>query len=436
MQTHKTQIPWLWIIWLGLPAAMSAFIEKCSSTALTFTIKKFTDDTVIIAMLGSLNILFGITIAPAIAYYSDHHTGRLGRRKPFIITGLAVLATSLIFIPFASSLWLLATLIVIYQAALDFGFTGPWDPLYADLVPDRQRGRGMVVNKYMAMGARLLFMFFLIGKFKEHVGQNRLFENLAGQSFANLTGEQLIYFIASAGVIITILLTIFGIREIPDTGFARTNFNFKNYISSVFKSKEHRRLCLLMTASVLMTVKLGPLLPLLMTEQFEFSMRTMGQVHGKTMLVNAILILPIAAFLSDKVNRYKLFTICLTMSTLQPIVFWGYVRWVGIPSPNTAIGFHIADAAFDHLGLIALWPLLYQNSLPNDRGALKAGFLIVGGIAAFILSTLLGFWVKWFSIHTADSVSYNYMSGYILISISGICACILNYLGRPKQQQQ
>ncbi len=434
-RTGQKNIPWLWIIWLGFPAAMSAFIEKCSGTALTFTIKKFTDDPVTIASLGSLNILFGITIAPAIAYYSDHHLGRWGRRKPFMLAGLTVLAVSLVFIPFASSLWLLVVLIIIYQASLDLGFTGLWDPLYADIVPNHQRGRGMVVNRYMAMAARLLFMFFLIGQFKEHVGQGRLFQSLAGKSLAHLTGEQLIYFIAAAGVLATVFLIGFGIREVSNAASAANiPFNLKRYLSSVFYSSEHRRLCLLVAASVLMTFKLGSLLPLLFTEQFQFSMQTMGQVHGITMMINALIVLPIAAILSDRIDRFKLFAVCLIGSTLQPILFWSYVHWVSIPTPGLAIGFHAADAALDHLGLIALWPLLYENSLSEDRGAMKAGFLIVGGIASFILANLLGFWVKWFSHQSPEGVSYDYMSGYLLIFIAGIAACILSYYGRPQKQ--
>jgi MFS family permease len=153
------------------------------------------------------------------------------------------------------------------------------------------------------------------------------------------------------------------------------------------------------------------------------------------MSINAFLVLPLAAFLADRVNRFAMFVFCLAGSTLQPIVFWSYVHWITIPSPAVAIGFHAADAALDHLGLIALWPLLYESSSPDDRGSLKAGFLIVGGIVSFVSSNLLGLWIKHFSYSVADGMSYDYMSGYLLIFLAGICACILAFFARPRRHE-
>ena len=411
-----------------MPATMSAFIDKCSGTALTFTMKKFTDDPVTISVLGSLNILFGLTIAPLVAYYSDKSKGSPGRRKPFMVLGLMVAGLSLIIIPFANSLLTLAIIITIFFAAVDFGFTGLWDPLYADLVPDKQRGRGMVVNRYMAMAARLLFMFFLIGKFKDHVGQPRIVKALTGSHIFNLTGEQLIYFIAAAMVFFTAIFIALFIKETDNTLYkAPEKFRFKAFFTDIFGSKQNQHLFMLMSASALMTIKLKNLMPLLFTEQFGFTMKTMGQVHGTTMAFNCLIVLPIAAVIADKVNRYKLFLLCLAGSTLQPIAFWSYVKFITIPSPTTAIAFHVADAAFDHMAMIALWPLLYESIAPEKRGALKAGLLIIGGLVSFFLTILLGIWVKSFTIHIGNTVTYNYMNGYILIFISGLVAFFLAF---------
>lgn len=433
--TQENKVPFSWIVLMGLPAVMSGFVDRCSDTAMTFTISKFTNDPVKIALLGSLNILFGITIAPMVAYYSDHYSGRWGQRKPFIVCGLTVAAISLIFVPLASSLLVLSILIVIFYAAMDFGYTGIWDPLYADVVPDCQRGRGMVVNRYMAMAARMLFMFFLIGKFSDHIGKGKIVKSLTGRSFANLTGEHLIYLIAVLSIILTVLFVVFGIRESTTTSLKpQMKFKFGQYLRAVFESKEHRRLFFLIAASSLMTVKLRSLMPLLFTEQFQYSKQTMGQVHGITMSINAFLVLPLAAVLSDRINRYKLFSVCLAGSTLQPILFWSYVHWINpIPAPATAFGFHVFDAGCDHLALIALWPLLYESSMFSERGALKAGFLIVGGVVSFLLSNMLAVWIKWFTQLNPDPACYDYMSGYLLIFLSGIIACVLTYCGKPEK---
>ncbi len=422
IKTRQNNTPWLWIVLLGFPAAMAAFVDKCSETALTFTMKKFTDDPVTISVLGSMNILFGLTIAPLVAYYSDRH---INSRKPFMIAGLLLAAVSMVFIPYAGSLFWLALIVIIFFAAIDFGFTGLWDPLYADLVPDNRRGRGMVINRYLAMSARLLFMFFLIGKFSEHIGQPKLVKAFTGANAINLTGEQMIYFIAALFIVIAAVIIGLFIREndiIPQRSVAR--LNIKDFFREIFGVSENRTLFLLMAASALMSVKLKNLMPLLFTDQFGFSMQTMGQVHGSTMLVNCLFVLPLAALVADRLNRYWLFMICLFGSTLQPILFWGYVKYIDIPTPAIAIAFHVADAGFDHLALISLWPLLYERVVSGKRGSLKAGLLIVGGLTSFIVSIILGVWIKWFSSNVAEH-GYDYMSGYLLIFLSGVIACVL-----------
>ena len=134
--------------------------------------------------------------------------------------------------------------------------------------------------------------------------------------------------------------------------------------------------------------------------------------------------MPLGAALVDKINRRKLFYICLFCSTLHPIVFWSFIHYIyPTPDPKVVIGFHVFDAAFDHLGLIALWPLLYEKLVSAIRGTAQAGFLIVGGIITFIVTNLMGAWVKYFSRLFMPEGQYDYMSGYLLIFILGLIAC-------------
>ncbi len=440
-QAPSGQVKWFWIAALSVPAGMAAFVEKCSGTALVFTLKKFIEDPQAIVALTSLNILFGILVAPIVAWQSDRLHTRWGRRRPFMIPGLMLLAVCLVLLPQAQSLGWVIAILVVYQFSMDFGFTGLWTPLYADLVPDEQRGRGMVMNRAMAMAMRLVFMLFLIGRFDQHYGGGKghggghgvgkAAQAMESVRWAGLTGEQVIYYSGAALVVLAIVFLIFFARESVETvteSTPRERFHVKRYLGQLFGSPRLRRLYLWVIAATLMSTKLGSLRPLLVTEQFGFSKQMMGNIHTVSMIVNGLIILPLGASLVDRVNRQRLFYGCLLCSTLHPLVFWSYVHFIcPVPDPRVVIGFHVVDAAFDHLGLIALWPLLYQSLASTQRGTAQAGFLVVGGLTSFVVMNLMGAWIKGYSRLCLPDGSYDYMSGYLLIFVLGLTACGLAF---------
>jgi len=52
--TRTARIPWAWVLWMSLPVGVFAFVEKCSGTALIFTMRKFIADPALISLLGSV----------------------------------------------------------------------------------------------------------------------------------------------------------------------------------------------------------------------------------------------------------------------------------------------------------------------------------------------------------------------------------------------
>ena len=261
-QAPSGQVKWFWIAALSVPAGMAAFVEKCSGTALVFTLKKFIEDPQAIVALTSLNILFGILVAPIVAWQSDRLHTRWGRRRPFMIPGLMLLAVCLVLLPQAQSLGWVIAILVVYQFSMDFGFTGLWKPLYADLVPDEQRGRGMVMNRAMAMAMRMVFMLFLIGRFDQHYGGGKghggghgvgkAAQAMESVRWAGLTGEQVIYYSGAALAVLAIVFLIFFARESVETvteSTPRERFHVKRYLGQLFGSPRLRRLYLWVIAA-------------------------------------------------------------------------------------------------------------------------------------------------------------------------------------------
>ena len=426
IQTGQKKLPWGSLLLLSIPVAAFAFVEKCSGTALTFTLKKYISNPAWILLLGSINSLFAILVAPWSAYHSDHIRTFVGRRKTLMVVGFVLLAISLVLIPTVSSLVLLIVLIVVYQFAVDLGYTGPWQPLYFDAVPKNQRGRGMVINRYASIAARFIFMFFLIGRFDEEIGAKKASTALSASRWSTWTGEQVIYYTAALLVLISLGIIIAFVRETEPVHTTRERIGLLRYLREMFLVRQNRLLCLLVVSSVLMSTQLMNLRPLLITEQFGYSKQMLGNMHSVTMLINTTLILPVLVVIIDRVDKLKLFAAGIFLSTLHPAVYWLYVKLVapgGIPPAAAIIGFNVADSIFDRSALLALWPFLFDWVDPARKGFMNSGFLIVAGCVKFANTNLLALWVHLTHLLSGSPEQVDYMNCYLYIFLVGIVGC-------------
>lgn len=423
MITGRSKIPLLWMIGLALPVAVFAYVEKCSGTALTFTLKKYTSDPALIAFVGSINKIFGVLIAPWAACISD----RAGGRRPVILAGLAVAAAMLALLPGCGSLASVIAVVVIFQAAVDFGYTGPWRPLHFDIVPKEQRGRSMVINRYLSIAMRFVFMFFLIGSFDITIGDKLPPSLMKKDMFASLTGEQAIYYLGAAGIAVAFFFVLFGIRESKALPRKGGRGSLKGYFTALFTDRKVQLSALLVVCYTLMSTQLMTLRPLLITEQFGYSKQVMGNIHAATMLTNTLLILPLILLFIDKVDRIRMFVGCIVLSTLHPLVFWLYVKFVApgqIPGEAAIIAFNVADSIFDKTAFLLLWPIVFDLTDPARKGFTNSAALTAAGIAGFININLLGLVVKWYSARFCADGVYDYMSTYLYIFAAGILATI------------
>jgi maltose/moltooligosaccharide transporter len=137
----------------------------------------------------------GIIVQPIIGYYSDRTWGRLGRRKPYFLTGGILSALALLFMPNASLLMFLppvimgAGVLMIMDASFNVAME-PFRALVADNLPDSQRSMGFSVQTALiGVGAvvgsllpYLLSKYFHIAETapKGHVPSNIIFSFYAG----------------------------------------------------------------------------------------------------------------------------------------------------------------------------------------------------------------------------------------------------------------
>ena len=86
--------------------------------------------------------LTGMIVQPLIGHASDHTWGRLGRRRPYFLTGAILSSLMLIFMPNASALWMAAGMLWILDASINVSME-PFRAFVADILPEGQRTAGL-----------------------------------------------------------------------------------------------------------------------------------------------------------------------------------------------------------------------------------------------------------------------------------------------------
>lgn len=96
--------------------------------------------------------LTGLIVQPIIGYYSDRTWTRLGRRRPYFLTGAILASLGLVFMPnaamftaFLPALWVGAGLLMIMDASFNIAME-PFRALVADILPSDQRTLGFSIQ--------------------------------------------------------------------------------------------------------------------------------------------------------------------------------------------------------------------------------------------------------------------------------------------------
>ena len=103
--------------------------------------------------------LTGLLVQPLIGHASDHTWCRLGRRRPYFLTGAILSSLALLLMPRCASLWMAAGLLWILDASINISME-PFRAFVADLLPDEQRTAGFAMQSLLiglgAVGASAL----------------------------------------------------------------------------------------------------------------------------------------------------------------------------------------------------------------------------------------------------------------------------------------
>jgi maltose/moltooligosaccharide transporter len=95
----------------------------------------------------------GLIVQPIIGYLSDRTWGKLGRRRPYFLTGAILATAALVVMPNSPALWFAAFMLWVMDASINISME-PFRALVADLLPSEQRTTGFAVQSFfIGLGA-------------------------------------------------------------------------------------------------------------------------------------------------------------------------------------------------------------------------------------------------------------------------------------------
>ena len=157
--------------------------------------------------------LTGLIVQPIVGYYSDRTWNRLGRRKPFFLTGALLASVGLILMPqadifvqFLPALWVGAGFLMIMDASFNIAME-PFRALVADLLPSDQRTLGFSIQTVLiGLGA-------VVGSWLPYALTN--FFGVSNTAPDGVVPFNLLlsFIIGAVVLVVTILVTIFTTKE-------------------------------------------------------------------------------------------------------------------------------------------------------------------------------------------------------------------------------
>lgn len=433
IETHRARVPWSWAVWMTGPWLVLYYIDNVSGGGpLTFTMRKFVENPVLIGALSSINMGLMFTVGVAASYMSDRIWTRHGRRRPFLIVGWLGVAVSLIFLPLASDFWVLLAIMIVMQISANVA--KPVEPLYNEIIPPCQRGRAGTVRNVAQQLMGLLFFGVMMTQFDDTHGFT-----IFGRTF-QLNGETTLYWTGSLLTLFGVLFLVFRVREtLPIQPVAREPINFAIFVRDVFGKRQWWMVYLLYITPIISGTMGGGFGMLMQTEQLGFTKAQLGFSVSVGMVVMIAVFVPLAGYLADKTSRMRLLRIGIVGPALVEILFFLYLRFVAdysIPL-STAIFFGLAANAAKTFAFV-VWGVLIFDYIPSNRfGTVSAGLTFFGGLAPFLMINLAGQWVEEFTelFGKVGGSAYDYSSLYVLQVGGAALALWLTYFFEHEERK-
>jgi Na+/melibiose symporter and related transporters len=159
--------------------------------------------------------LTGLLVQPVIGHMSDRTWNRLGRRRPYFLTGALLASFALIAMPSSSTLWMAAGLLWVMDASINISME-PSAPSSRILLPPEQRTRGFAMQAlFIGLGAVIASMLPWLLQNVFRVGSGG---GAAGQTIP--FAVTFAFYVGAFAFLVAVLWTIFTTKEYPPDDMA------------------------------------------------------------------------------------------------------------------------------------------------------------------------------------------------------------------------
>lgn len=223
MQKPKLSFWQIWNLSFGFLGVQIGYSLQNSNTSSIF--KSLGADTSQLSLFWLAAPIAGMIIQPIVGMLSDNSWTKLGRRKPYILGGAIISTIALMLMPNCPVLLAFAPLIMgaLLLLFMDLSFNvtmQPFRALVSDMLDDRQKTRGYVIQTFLInLGAVIGGVLpWLITKIMSIVEVD-----MTPQAGAVPPAISWAYYIGGSLLLISVLVTVFKVKEYPPKEFAEYN---------------------------------------------------------------------------------------------------------------------------------------------------------------------------------------------------------------------
>lgn len=172
----------------------SSLVYGLFNTAMPLYLKQYGLPEWLIGLLANERAFVGALVQPVVGRMSDRTRTPLGRRRPFFLVGVPLMALSLLFLAFRPDFWIMLAVMTVGSFFLAVA-QDPYIALLADLFPEKHRGKvGGFLGLTTALGViTVSLVSFLLWD----------------------TNPFLVFLIVILGLLLTFAFTFFTVKEPP-----------------------------------------------------------------------------------------------------------------------------------------------------------------------------------------------------------------------------
>lgn len=170
----------------------------------------------------------GLLVQPLVGYFSDRTWCRLGRRRPYFLSGAIMATIALFLMPQASAIWMAVIALWMLDASVNVSME-PFRAFVGDILPENQRHTGYAMQSVM-IGAGAVIASFL-PQILTHFGVST--EAALGHIPATVRYS---FYTGAIVLIISILITISTTQEYPPAdmeSFKKLQKQTKSFIDTI-----------------------------------------------------------------------------------------------------------------------------------------------------------------------------------------------------------